>query len=298
MNIKEIEYKQFGKCIKVDNGVLELIIPLEFGIRILKIGWVNGSNLFAELPDAQFDIGGKVWHFYGGHRLWVSPETKQTYFPDSQPISYSIRGELLKLAQPLDTYSNVVKEMDITLSESNVKVVHRLINRKNEPQKLSLWAITVMAPGGIEVIPFTGKATGWLHNRQISLWPYSKMNDPRLNWFGNFVTLTQDSKIKEPVKIGISNHEGWGLYVNQGTGFIKKFKPVGGGIYPDNNVWYETYTNDAMLELETLSPFAMVNPGESVEHLEEWSIFEAKPLLIKDENSISKYVDAIKEKLV
>jgi hypothetical protein len=297
MNISEISYKQFGKCLKVDNGVLELVIPLEFGIRILKLGFLDGRNLFAELPDAEVKVDGKVWHFYGGHRLWLSPETKSTYFPDNEPISYLMKGNTLQLIQPVDTWSGVIKEVEITLSGENVKVTHRAVNKKPNTEKLALWAISVMAPGGFEIVPLKGPDTGWLHNRQISLWPYTKMDDPRLQWFEDYFTLTQDSTRKAPIKIGLSNYAGWGLYINQGIGFLKKYKHIEQAQYPDNNVWYETYTCDYMLELETLSPITETKPEKSFEHVEEWSVFKTGNLDAKDNSSIARFVDGIKEKL-
>jgi hypothetical protein len=35
---------------------------------------------------------------------------------------------------------------------------------------------------------------------------------------------------------------------------------------------YETYTTDFMLEMETLSPLRMLQPGEAMEHMESWQL--------------------------
>jgi len=51
MNICEISYKEFGTCLKVDNNILEIVIPLEFGIRILKLGFINGNNILLNFPE-------------------------------------------------------------------------------------------------------------------------------------------------------------------------------------------------------------------------------------------------------
>lgn len=296
MNIREITYKQFGRCLKADNGKIELVIPLEFGIRILRAGLIDGKNLFAELPDAQVEIDGKTWHFYGGHRLWLSPETKKTYFPDNEPITYKAEDNTLTLTQAEDSWAGVVKEIEITMSGENLKVVHKVTNQNPRTENLALWAISVMAPGGIEVIPFTGGETGWLHNRQLSIWPYTKMNDPRINWYGHSITLIQQPWAMNPVKLGLSNHEGWGVYVNEGTTFLKRYIPVQGAEYPDNNVWYETYTNDAMLELETLSPITPTKPGESMKHIEEWSIFQTGEVDLSGNDSVEEFLTKIRKR--
>ncbi|MGB9809934.1 MAG: hypothetical protein ACPLSA_07860, partial [Caldanaerobacter sp.] len=50
--------------------------------------------------------------------------------------------------------------------------------------------------------------------------------------------------------------------------------------YPDFGVSFETYTNDWMLEIETLSPLTKLKPGETVEHVEEWELYEG--VYVKD----------------
>jgi hypothetical protein len=45
--------------------------------------------------------------------------------------------------------------------------------------------------------------------------------------------------------------------------------------YPDyNNSSYETYTNDFMMEMESLSPLVLLEPGETIEHTEVWSLYD------------------------
>ena len=49
--------------------------------------------------------------------------------------------------------------------------------------------------------------------------------------------------------------------------------PVTDGVpYPDNNVSYETYMCDQMLEMESLSPLYSIAPGETREHTEVWHL--------------------------
>jgi hypothetical protein len=53
---------------------------------------------------------------------------------------------------------------------------------------------------------------------------------------------------------------------------VKHFRPVDGARYPDRGAQVEVFTNDQMLELETLGPLASLAPGESAEHEEQWTI--------------------------
>ena len=47
-----------------------------------------------------------------------------------------------------------------------------------------------------------------------------------------------------------------------------------GAVYPDYGVSYETYTNDYMMEMESLSPLTRLEPGDTINHLEEWELIE------------------------
>ena len=48
--------------------------------------------------------------------------------------------------------------------------------------------------------------------------------------------------------------------------FVKYYTHQVNADYPDFGVSFETYTNDVMLELETLSPLTLIEPGASIEH--------------------------------
>lgn len=62
-------------------------------------------------------------------------------------------------------------------------------------------------------------------------------------------------------------------YWVQGLLFVKRFKPEPGE-YPDFGCNVEIYTNDAMLETETVGPLKTVNPGESIQHTEWWNVYQ------------------------
>ena len=40
----------------------------------------------------------------------------------------------------------------------------------------------------------------------------------------------------------------------------------------------ETFTNEDMLEVETLGPIVNLDPGASVEHVENWSLHQSVPV--------------------
>jgi len=202
---------------------------------------------------------------YGGHRLWHSPEDNPRTYPAGQREGClaGVPGGIA-VTQEVEPRTRIRKEMEISLEPagSRVAILHRLTNQGLWPVKLAAWAITVMAAGGLEIIPQPRADTGLLPNRLISLWPYTRLNDPRVRWGERFIFIRQDSSISNTFKIGIPNEQGWAAYLNQDRLFLKRHEHICEARYPDYGVSYETYTNDFMLEMETLSPLAFLEPGE------------------------------------
>ncbi|HQQ00974.1 MAG TPA: hypothetical protein PLY86_21170, partial [bacterium] len=57
--------------------------------------------------------------------------------------------------------------------------------------------------------------------------------------------------------------------------------------YPDMGCSLETFTNNEMLEFETLSPLWRILPGETVEHVEQWRLLKGISATL-DEESIDR----------
>src|SRR5262249_11422256 len=158
-----------------------------------------------------------------------------------------------------------------------VTVTHRVTNVGKEPADLAIWALTVMAPGGTEVIPLPPKRphpgspsnarspADFAPNQQMVLWPFFDFKHPRWPFGSRYLTLRQDTK-RGPTKVGLAHRLGWVGYLNHGTLFVKRFDHQDGKLYPDGGCNFETFTNEDMLEVETLGPLVKLAPGQSVEH--------------------------------
>jgi hypothetical protein len=72
----------------------------------------------------------------------------------------------------------------------------------------------------------------------------------------------------------LAEREGWIAYLVDGYLFVKHFHRVEDAQYPDNNVNCEIYTDERILELETLGPLTDLKPGQSIQHEEQWSLFK------------------------
>ena len=112
--------------------------------------------------------------------------------------------------------------------------------------------------------------TGFLPNRNLVFWQYSDMTDDRFATDGKKVTLTW--KDRPPFKVGALIDDGKITIRTKGVVFTKSFGYEAGADYPDMQCNAELYTNELMFEVESLSPHLTLEPGESAEHVEVWTL--------------------------
>jgi hypothetical protein len=105
----------------------------------------------------------------------------------------------------------------------------------------------------------------------MAIWPFFDFKDPRWAFGSRYITLRQNPR-KGPTKIGLAHTLGWVGYLNGGTLFVKRFAYQEGKTYPDNGSNFETFTNEDMLEIESLGPLTRLAPGRPVEHTERWEL--------------------------
>ncbi|MCR4406361.1 MAG: DUF4380 domain-containing protein [Anaerolineae bacterium] len=291
--MEKISYGGWPNCYRLSNGEVELVITGDVGPRIIRFGFIGGENEFAEFAEQIGQVGGSEWRIYGGHRLWHAPEDKvRTYYPDNLPVEILAENGVVRTIQPPETTTGIQKEITLLLKGPNqVEVRHSLRNVGLWPVELAPWALSVMAPGGLGIIPQPTRAhpDRLLPNRTLALWPYTDMADARVHWGSKFILLHQDQKAQTPFKIGLNASDGWMAYLRQGHLFLKTFEYIEGVTYPDHGCSLEMYTNDRMLELETLGPLQRLTPGDTAEHVEHWFLFRDVEAG-EDEESIERAV--------
>ena len=176
--------------------------------------------------------------------------------------------------------------MEITLAPTGtrVTVLHRIANRSQEATELAPWGLSVMEPGGRAILPLPPRAPigkdHLLPESVFALWSYTDLSDPRWRLGLKYVQLLADPKpaslFKEQMG-GIYAPAGWGAYFRDGRLFVKRVVPVRGGKYPDYGCNFELFTNGEFLELESLAPLSVLQPGNSAEHVENWMLFDDVP---------------------
>ncbi len=259
----------------IQNDHLRLEYLASAGPRITGLFYRGGKNLLAEVHELYEDTPqGRFW-FRGGHRLWRSPEVMpDTYTPDNEGLETQKIANGVILRQQVD--GGISKQIEIRLEPERAvcALKHRLINSSAASARLAVWALTMFKPGGIGIFPQpVGPAdpAGFLPNRRLALWPYTRMRDERFVW-GDEAVLIKAQPKQPPIKFGYFNDAGWTGYVQDGILFVKRFQAKGEGEYPDFGCNCEMYCNDRFIELETLSPLATLQPGEALEHDEEWEV--------------------------
>lgn len=274
VSVAQIDVSDWGDCVRLSNGTVELDIATEIGPRIVSFGFEDGPNEFQTFPDGQDDFP-----VFGGHRLWHSPEKEsRTHVRDEDPVEYEIDGETVRVTRSRDPGSHLRREMEIRIAPSgpSAEVVHRIHNEGEWACEFAPWALTVLKPGGQAVLPFRRQASSdsLLHDRSLQVWPYTHLADQRFQFEADYIGIEQRDDCDGPLKIGTDVGEGWAAYVRDERAFRKDFHVDPDGTYPDDGSIVETYTRAGLLELETLGVEETVRPGETVEHSETWTLID------------------------
>ncbi len=286
--LEHVAYKGWKNNVKLSNGAVEVIVTLDVGPRVISYSLPGGFNVMKNYEEMMGKSGEAEWQIRGGLRFWLAPEDlTRTYFPDNRAVAHTpIGASGVKLTPPPEDEYGVQKEMEISLAASGTKLSVKLkvTNIAKEATTLAPWAPTVMAPGGVEIIPIPPHAphpgstknarspADYAPNQSMVLWPYFDFTDTRWSFGSRYMFLRQDAK-KGPTKIGLAHPVPWVAYLNQGTLFVKRFSYVQGATYPDLGTVYQTFSNEDMLEMETVGVLRTLQTGESAELSETWELF-------------------------
>jgi hypothetical protein len=290
--VQVVEYRGWKNNLLLSNGDVELIATLDVGPRVIAYRTPGGFNVMKNYPDQMGGVGEPDWQLRGGHRFWLAPEDlTRTYFPDNRPVSFVQTGpNAAKLIPPPEAEYGVQKEMHLALEPNGTKVhvTLKVTNVGTAPTELAPWGPTVLAPGGVEIIPLPAKAPHPGHptnakspadfgpNQELILWPYFDFSDTRWTFGSRYIFLRQDVT-KGPTKIGLAHRMGWVAYLNSHTLFVKRFDYRDGAVYPDRGTRYQTFSYQEMLEMETCGELVTLQPGGSAELVESWELFTGVP---------------------
>lgn len=300
LNVEKMaSYKKLGKALKLWNDKIQVIIPLEIGPRIMHISLPGRPSVVEdECPLEEKLPDGQIYKFYGGHRLWHSPEAfPRSYMADNEPLeSYELFDNGIRLVQKQEEWTQMKKSLELYFEEDGgIRVVNSITNNNAWPIEMAVWALTIGSRSGREVIPVVQRNCGLQTNTGYRQWAYSRMDDPRVHWGQRYIVLDNDPKDETAFKVGYANEYGWMTYFNHDQVFVKKYQHQRGKKYPDMGCSYETYTSYWGVELESLSPLQIVKPGRTLTHEERWYVMESKGLPTYDEDEIAEKLAPIAE---
>ena len=276
----------------LENEFLRIDYLTDLGPRIIGL-YASGveGNLFAVTPDQHWPTPHGEYYLHGGHRLWAAPEDPFYTVPEDH-VSIHSGPNLVTLRSNVDA-SGLEKEISFRLDGNRVALSHKITWHGNELIELAPWSITQMRLGGMAVLPQSTSENGMLPNRNIVLWPYSRLSDERLELYDDLIII-YGSAAGEACKIGNFNPCGWIAYAMAEVLFIKRFSMEVEDKYPDLGCNVEAYVKDSCVELETLGSLKTLSPGESVIIQENWEVIGGEyPPTLETARAISKQLSKL-----
>ena len=264
--------ERWGKVLWLKNQGLEIGVALDFGIRIVHLSREGMENLYYEQPTDRSDTftTDKGWILYGGHRMWLAPESDDSYYPDNDPVSYTILDDGVLIQQQEDPWKKEKKRLQIRfLEDGGVELLHSFQNASQETVVGASWGINTL-DGGTAKISFAG-ARGFNPKRVVSLWGHTDLHDPRLTFDKESLTATF-MDVSDYLKIGLYANPGKAVFKNKGQKLTIEFDAAPMEDYMDGGCNFELYMCRKFMELETLGTRTEIHPGECASHREVWHL--------------------------
>ncbi|MCB2203026.1 DUF4380 domain-containing protein [bacterium] len=281
--MEKMAYGGWEICYRLSNGLIDLVVTGDVGPRIIRFGFVDKPNMFKEFSDQLGKTESDEWLSFGGHRLWHAPEAMpRTYYIDTEPVLVQEIENGMVVTQKPEQTTGIQKQIEIKMSpdKPEVQLNHILINHGLWPIETAPWAISVMASGGVGIMTLPPRAPhpeNLLPTSQLTIWPFTNLSDPRWEFGERYILLKQDPQNTDPQKIGILASDGWAGYVNENTLFIKQSPLQFNATYPDLGANFELFTNEEILEVESLGPMEIIPPKGQIDHMEHWTLIADVP---------------------
>mgnify|MGYP000896140310 CR=1 FL=1 len=306
MELKEITDENFGRCISITNGIIDCIVTIEEGPRIVRFGFVGEKNIFYIDSERKYkrtcgepsaSEKNSVYYLYGGHRLQIC-QTPQIDFPDNASVVYSVPAEAdgVIFTPPKQKQEDIQLSYEIIMGKdaSDIMIVHTAKNCSKETMVFGLFPATVLESGGVAILPQNQKTQSGRPDRTLNLWPGTGLSDQRIFCGNHFLTIRQEPGNEKPLRLGTNNLPGWIIYTGSGYALVKRFVANAQAAYPDSGSCCEICMTSDFAELSTLSPMYQVESGETIKHVENLSILHCEePPAFSSEEEIENWTEEI-----
>lgn len=267
------EESGWGRVLWLTGNNAQVGVALDFGIRIVHLSYPGCDNLYYVQPSDLSDgfITEDGWKLYGGHRLWMAPESDDSYYPDNDPVDYKLFEDGVLITQQKDPVLGIQKFLRLTFhNDGSVSVEQGFTNISDKIINGASWGVNTLDAGGKAYISFTNNdQKGYIPHRVVSLWSDTNLHDPRLTFDRKGLTA-QFIPLSDYLKIGLYCMDGKAVFENKGQRLTITFNSEPLTFYPDNGCNFELYMCSKFMELETLGTKAELMPGESTKHTETW----------------------------
>jgi hypothetical protein len=273
LQIEQTEFLGWHNAYRLRLGDATMVVVTEIGPRILSLSVGDGPNLlFVDRETTGQGQGDADWHIYGGHRIWVAPETADTYAPDNERCEVEVTGDRFTAIAPVTPQTGLRKRLAVSAQGDRFVVEQGVRNTSDALYTGAMWALTCVEPKGAIVFPW-GQQGSW-DLKKIVYW--SKWMDHRSNVASTQWQLGPDLFRVVPTgeegKVGSNSPEAWVALCRDDATFVKSYCWVPNVRYPDEDCSLQVYTCERFIEMETLSPLTVFYPGAEVVHREVWTV--------------------------
>lgn len=261
----------------IELGPYRIEIASNFGPRITSLRLGEGPEQFASLgKEVALEHPGGSFEFRGGHRLWAAPEVPDvTYASDAHDCVISEGEGVVTVTAPQDD-AGLVKEITVSDDDGSLVVEHRLTSSSEYAMTVAAWAITQLPMGGTAIVPFEAEDTGSSANRYLVLWPYTSIEDRRVNLCDEAIEVRA---LDGPnLKLGVGPSPGRLGYYQDGVVYIKEIEPAADREVPDFGAAGQVYIGQGFCELESVGGLVDLSNGGEALLRERWSIAECADL--------------------
>ena len=283
--MKRLAYQGWQDCYQIESGDCRIIATANIGPRIVHLSRGNGENLLKLFEDQIGKTGGNQWHLYGGHRVWYAPEDLvESYIPDNDPVEVELLSPeeiCFRVALLPEVQKSII--MRVATDGDGFELVNQVRNMSDKAFRTASWGITTLAPGGVGFMPISkasSQAETLCASGRLNLWDYTILSDPAFAWCSDWIEFHQERALSKQ-KVGTYLRNPWLAYRLRDSLVIKTFdfqrEDVNGADFPDLGSNVEVYFDTYMLELEGLSPWTDLQPGEAVSHTERLQVLAIDP---------------------
>jgi hypothetical protein len=265
------------------SGARAVIVPAVGG-RILHYS-IDGENVIWENRDAAGQtLGNSRGDFWlGGYQLDLGPEIRgipehevlwKGVYQWRTPRDYTVR---VMSERDQGTGVQLEKEIVIEPGSGDLGITQLMRNISSEPVSYCLWDRTLCKGGGFALVPLNKKShfrKGWAVRRTVDeRFIYDGVNpsSPNVRVMKGVLVARCEGPA---TKIGADSDAGWVAYVFGRTLFVKYFPYDATGNYSDGGNSVAVYFDERVAELGPLSPEVQLQPNETYEFPEKWTLIE------------------------